>query len=393
MEGIFKMVFNTKDIALRIKQLCKDKKMSVKSVLEECSLNKSFIYDLEKRGNVPSIEAFYNLANYLDCSVDYLLGRDLDMTMLIRDIKYSHCIIAYVDVLGTKNKLKETPDNYLDIIQTIARCIKGVVDKVNSDKTVGKELKYKIFSDNIVFALEYDDSNFLEHTQFIIQLISMFQYKMTEQNLFIRGSICTGDLNINNMFIVGKGLVKAYELESRNAVYPRVILDKELAEKIFANNIEFAKDKNFALRVDSDNYSFLNYLNFASSEEDIKKHYDFLIKNAGESYGENERQKNDWVKLYHNLYCTENNYSDIMFKDINALTLGDNTNSNDTYDTYDNHGTNNGIIGHAHAPVTIIGDQESKHSEQETVLVDIFNKLDVVKQAKLLVLADELEKE
>lgn len=69
------MDLNTKDIALRIKQLCKDKKMSVKSVLKECSLNKSFIYDLEKRGSVPSIEKFYNLANYLDCSVDYLLGR------------------------------------------------------------------------------------------------------------------------------------------------------------------------------------------------------------------------------------------------------------------------------------------------------------------------------
>ena len=381
------MDFSSKDIALKIKQLCKDKKIPIKSVLEECSLNRNFIYDLENRGSVPSIEAFYNLSNYLDCSVDYLLGIDLDMTMLIRDIKYSHCVIAYIDVLGTKNKLKETPDNYLDIIQTIARCIKGVVDKVNSDKTVGKELKYKIFSDNIVFALEYDDSNFLEHTQFIIQLISMFQYKMTEQNLFIRGSICTGDLNINNMFIVGKGLVKAYELESRNAVYPRVILDKELAEKIFANNIEFAKDKNFALRVDSDNYSFLNYLNFASSEEDIKKHYDFLIKNAGESYGENERQKNDWVKLYHNLYCTENNYRDIMFKDINNLTLEDNIN------VHDNNVINNGIINHSHVPVTIVGGRENKHSEQETALIDIFNRLDVVKQAKLLVLADELEKE
>ena len=390
MKGIFEMDFSSKDIALKIKQLCKDKKIPIKSVLEECSLNRNFIYDLENRGSVPSIEAFYNLSNCLDCSVDYLLGIDPDMSMLIRDIKYSHCIIAYIDVLGTKNKLKENSDNYLDIIQTIARCIKGVVDKVNSDKTVSKELKYKIFSDNIVFALEYDNSNFLEHTQLMIQLISMFQYKMTEQNLFIRGSICTGDLNINNMFIVGKGLVKAYELESRNAVYPRVILDKELAEKIFANNIDFATDKNFALRVDSDNYSFLNYLNFASSSEDIKKHYDFFAKNAGESYGENERQKNDWVRLYHNSYCTENNYSGTIFKDINALTLGDNTNSNDTYD---NHGTNNGIIGHAHAPVTIIGGRESKHSEQETALIDIFNRLDVVKQAKLLVLADELEKE
>lgn len=82
--------------------------------------------------------------------------------------------------------------------------------------------------------------------------------------------------------------------------------------------------------------------------------------------------------------------NDIMFKDINALTLGDNTNSNDTYD---NHGTNNGIIGHAHAPVTIILGRERNLSEQETALIDIFNRLDAAKQAKLLVLADELGKE
>ena len=46
---------------------------------------------------------------------------------------------------------------------------------------------------------------------------------------------------------------------------------------------------------------------------------------------------------------------------------------------------NNNIIGNGN----IVG----KHSEQETALIDIFNRLDVVKQAKLLVLADELEKE
>lgn len=75
MKGIFEMDFSSKDIALKIKQLCKDKKIPIKSVLEECSLNRNFIYDLENRGSVPSIEAFYNLSNYLNCSVDYLLGR------------------------------------------------------------------------------------------------------------------------------------------------------------------------------------------------------------------------------------------------------------------------------------------------------------------------------
>lgn len=75
MKGFFAMDFSSKDIALKIKQLCKDKKIPIKSVLEGCSINRNFIYDLENRGSVPSIEAFYNLSNYLNCSMDYLLGR------------------------------------------------------------------------------------------------------------------------------------------------------------------------------------------------------------------------------------------------------------------------------------------------------------------------------
>ncbi len=54
---------------------------------------------------------------------------------------------------------------------------------------------------------------------------------------------------------------------------------------------------------------------------------------------------------------------------------------------------NHGIIGHAHAPVTIINGSERKLSEQELELLHIFGKLDVVKQAKLLVYASELENE
>lgn len=54
---------------------------------------------------------------------------------------------------------------------------------------------------------------------------------------------------------------------------------------------------------------------------------------------------------------------------------------------------NHGIIGHAHAPVTIINGNEKKLSEQEIVLIDLFEKLDVIKQAQLLAYAAELEKE
>lgn len=53
---------------------------------------------------------------------------------------------------------------------------------------------------------------------------------------------------------------------------------------------------------------------------------------------------------------------------------------------------NHGIIGHTHAPVTIINGSERKLTEQEIALLNIFSKLDVVRQAQLLAFAADLAK-
>ena len=59
----------------RIKLLCKQNKVSVKSLLENCDMNRNTIYDLEKKCSFPSCDKIAKIADYLDCSVDYLLGR------------------------------------------------------------------------------------------------------------------------------------------------------------------------------------------------------------------------------------------------------------------------------------------------------------------------------
>lgn len=62
-------------IASKIKYVCKNKGLTITSVLSECNISKSFIYDLERRAASPSCEKVSRIADYLDCSVDYLLGR------------------------------------------------------------------------------------------------------------------------------------------------------------------------------------------------------------------------------------------------------------------------------------------------------------------------------
>ena len=61
--------------AARIKARCKEKGIAVSMLLEACGIRKSLIYDMEKRDWTPSAEIMEKTADYLDCSVDYLLGR------------------------------------------------------------------------------------------------------------------------------------------------------------------------------------------------------------------------------------------------------------------------------------------------------------------------------
>lgn len=59
----------------RIKSFCKIRGVAVNTLLHECGIRKGLIYDMEKRDWTPSAEVFEKIADYLGCSVDYLLGR------------------------------------------------------------------------------------------------------------------------------------------------------------------------------------------------------------------------------------------------------------------------------------------------------------------------------
>lgn len=61
----------TKD---RIKFLCKTKKINMENMLSECSLGVNAIRQINDTKGMASF-SLAKIADYLDCSVDYLLGR------------------------------------------------------------------------------------------------------------------------------------------------------------------------------------------------------------------------------------------------------------------------------------------------------------------------------
>ena len=64
-----------KILSSRIKERSTLLKISLKSLLETCGMNRNFIYDLEHKGSFPSCDKLLKIATTLNCSVDYLLGR------------------------------------------------------------------------------------------------------------------------------------------------------------------------------------------------------------------------------------------------------------------------------------------------------------------------------
>ena len=68
-------MYNPQTTAKRINQLAKDKGFQQKNILESCGLNKNVISTMLSRGSMPKADNLAKIADYLDCSVDYLLGR------------------------------------------------------------------------------------------------------------------------------------------------------------------------------------------------------------------------------------------------------------------------------------------------------------------------------
>ncbi len=73
MKGGF-TVYNSQDIANRIKSAAKDRNSSVLELLSECKLGKNTIYKISKGTDILTLN-FAKIADYLDCSIDYLVGR------------------------------------------------------------------------------------------------------------------------------------------------------------------------------------------------------------------------------------------------------------------------------------------------------------------------------
>ena len=220
--------------------------------------------------------------------------------------KYSNSLIAFLDVLGIKRLIEENTRGKeyiaIDKIEEMRKIIKTSLDVIE-DK---ENFNYLHISDSFVFICKPDSIVLL------IELLSTIQTRMIQEcNLLLRGAITVGDAIVREdaKFIIGPAYIQAYQLQERDAIYPRIIVDKSAIKEIKKGKKPVSK----YLKQDSDKEYFVNYIRVYMDREKLKKDdmrirlkrddtFDYLRRNFKKHYDEEDHnicQKYGWTMGYY----------------------------------------------------------------------------------------------
>ena len=67
-------MYTSNELAIKIKEISKNKSITIKQMLIDCELGSNTMSALY-HGKALAFDSLAKIADYLDCSVDYLLGR------------------------------------------------------------------------------------------------------------------------------------------------------------------------------------------------------------------------------------------------------------------------------------------------------------------------------
>lgn len=141
----------------------------------------------------------------------------------------------------------------------------------------------KAFTDNIVIGWPIRDDGEGELGQAFFAL-SLFQYEMINAGFLLRGAISVGNLYVDDIAVVGGGLIEAYEGEASLARDPRIILTSS-ATRAVKQHLEYYGSRsgggshapqNRKLLQDADGQLFLNYLDTTVLIDEDNPGYEML---------------------------------------------------------------------------------------------------------------------
>jgi hypothetical protein len=201
--------------------------------------------------------------------------------------------VAFLDILGFSNMVRhdcESPgrDTF----------IKNLFNLYKFTKKIGAtspHLDIIQFSDSVVFSMPLSKDNFI----YFINVISDYQYNLFKENLLCRGGIAFGKHFSSEGFVFSDGLIEAYLLEKQSAIYPRILISRDLLNLIYVKETP----SHVPLLVESDDEIFVDFLANRNLEE-VSKYLNLILEN-NDSQNSSIKKKYHWLMEYFDYKITK----------------------------------------------------------------------------------------
>lgn len=133
---------------------------------------------------------------------------------------YTKRVAVFLDILGFKELINANRET--DIARTLA------LTKHAESGPFHNAPKFRLtaFSDSIVLSDEIGDG--FGYVR-VLHYASYFAWQLLAMGILTRGGVGHGNLHHESGIVFGHALIQAYELESKQAIYPRVLVPSEIA--------------------------------------------------------------------------------------------------------------------------------------------------------------------
>lgn len=251
---------------------------------------------------------------------------------------YQDRAVIFLDVLGFQEKLiefeKEATEKKEegDAGNREYYFSEGVNDFINTFKEAVSFLddtryNYYLFSDNICITVDYiQNPNLLVD---ILETINDLFLKFAERGYFLRGGMEIGKFVDEKSIAVGVPLAKAYQLEQRVALYPRIVISNNYKKTLdgFENSLLLSEKsislKKYLVKNHCEVYYLNTFFNLVSNDNKadiLKTLRDSILRNL-EINGQNEyiAIKYEWLASEFNSFI-DNYVSELKFLETDIPT-------------------------------------------------------------------------
>jgi hypothetical protein len=219
--------------------------------------------------------------------------------------------VFLIDLLGTSASSAADAKEYLRITHTALRRTALWASEGDGDRAIARW-----FSDNLVLAEPCEDKSGRSHELgfgFALMSAAWVQLEVARTGLFSRGGLSLGPFFASDQFVYGPALVEAHRLESKEAIFPRIVLSREAAQYALAQLRAFLGGEDEVhrthLAVDRDGLPFVNYLYAAWDIEGGSLEY--IVNHKGQVVSRLERYRGEphihlkyqWLADYHDRFC------------------------------------------------------------------------------------------